>query len=104
MIIKNFKPFVGIHCETTATGCLLKQLDIELSEPMMFGLGEGLGFIFWNMKLMDFPFIGGRVKPLALSKSLAKNLNLTLEIKETASVKKAWSNVKHYIDEGMAIG
>jgi len=104
MIIKNFKPFVGIHCETTATGCLLNQLGIELSEPMMFGLGEGLGFIFWNMKLMDFPFIGGRVKPLALSKSLAKNLNLTLELKETVSVKKAWSNVENYIDEGIAVG
>lgn len=43
MKIPEFKPFVGIHCETTATGCLLRQLDIELSEAMLFGLGEGLG-------------------------------------------------------------
>ncbi len=50
MIIKNFKPFNGQHCETTATGSLLYQLGIELSEPMLFGLGEGLGYIFWNMK------------------------------------------------------
>ncbi len=39
MIIKNIKPFDGIHCETTATGTLLRQLGLELSEPMMFGLG-----------------------------------------------------------------
>lgn len=104
MIIKNFNPFVGIHCETTATGTLLRQLGIELSEPMMFGLGEGLGFIFWNMKLMDFPFIGGRVKPGALTKNLAKNLNLTLEIKETTSVRKAWTDVKKNIDEGIVVG
>lgn len=104
MIIKDFKPFAGIHCETTATGCLLKQLGIELSEPMMFGLGEGLGFIFWNMKLMNYPFIGGRIKPLELSKNLAKNLNLALEIKETSSVNKAWSNVKDFIDEGIPVG
>ena len=38
---------------------LLRQIGIELSEPMLFGLGEGLGFIFWNMKSMNFPFIGG---------------------------------------------
>ena len=63
MIIEDFKPFHGQHCETTATGSLLKQIGIELSEAMLFGLGEGLGFIFWNMKTMDFPFIGGRVKP-----------------------------------------
>ena len=104
MKIKEFTPFVGQHCETTATGSLLNQLGIELSEPMLFGLGEGLGYIYWNMKFMDFPFIGGRVKPLALSKSLAKNLNLDLEIKETTSIKKAWSNVAENIQNGKAVG
>jgi len=62
MILENFVPFEGQHCETTATGSLLKSIGIELSEPLLFGLGEGLGFIFWNMKQMDFPFIGGRNK------------------------------------------
>lgn len=57
MIIKNFKLFEGQHCETTATGSLLHHLGINLSEPMLFGLGEGLNFIIWNMKTMDFPFI-----------------------------------------------
>ena len=104
MKIKKFNPFVGEHCETTATGSLLNQLGIELSEPMLFGLGEGLGFIYWNMKFMDFPFIGGRVKPLALSKSLAKNLNLDLEIKETTSIKKAWNYVAENINNGKAVG
>lgn len=104
MHIPNFEPFIGIHCETTTTGTLLKQLNIELSEPMIFGLGEGLGFIFWNMKLMRFPFIGGRIKPLSLTKNLAKNLNLKLEVKETTSVKKAWNNAKELLDENIAIG
>jgi len=104
MIIKNIKPFVGIHCETTATGTLLNQLDIELSEAMLFGLGEGLNFIFWNMKLMDFPFIGGRIKQLSLTRNLAKNLNLTFSVKETSSTKKAWSNAKELLDNNQAIG
>ncbi|MFT5758664.1 MAG: hypothetical protein ACI9LM_003412 [Alteromonadaceae bacterium] len=102
--IQNFKPFVGVHCETTASGTLLRQLDIELSEAMMFGLGEGLGFIFWHMKIMDFPFIGGRVKPLSLTKNLAKNLKLEFKVTETASVKKAWHNAKVLLDENIAIG
>jgi len=75
MKIANFKPFVGQHCETTATGSLLNQIGIELSEPMLFGLGEGLGFIFWNMKTMDFPFIGGRVKTDLLTENLCRNLH-----------------------------
>jgi hypothetical protein len=42
MIVENFKPFIGQHCETKATGSLLQHLGIRLSEPMLFGLGEGL--------------------------------------------------------------
>lgn len=104
MIIKNFKPFNGQHCETTATGSLLYQLGIELSEPLLFGLGEGLGYIFWNMKLMDFPFIGGRVKPDVLTENICRNLNLKLEVEETSSTKKAWENVVKHLEKGKAVG
>lgn len=104
MKISNLKPFDGQHCETTATGTLLRQLGIELSEPMLFGLGEGLGFIFWNMKSMNFPFIGGRVKTDLLTQNIAKNLNLELTVKETSSTQKAWENVKELIDSGQVVG
>lgn len=102
--MENFKPYPGQHCETTATGTLLNQLNIELSEPMLFGIGEGLSFIFWNMKTMDFPFIGGRIKPDALTQNIAKNLNLTLTVQETSSKQKAWENVKKLIDAGQLVG
>jgi len=104
MIIENFKQFNGQHCETTATGSLVDQLGIKLSEPMLFGLGEGLGFIFWNMKIMDFPFIGGRIKPDVLTQNITNNLNLKIMVKETSSIKKAWESVKTNIDKGVAVG
>jgi len=104
MLIQRFKAFNGQHCETTATGSLLRQIGIELSEPMLFGLGEGLGFIFWNMKIMDFPFIGGRVKPDVLTENICRNLNLKLEVSETSSTKKAWENVTKYLDNGKSVG
>jgi len=104
MIIENLKPFEGLHCETTATGTLLKHIGIDLSEPLLFGLGEGLGFIFWNMKLMDFPFIGGRIKTDLLTQNIAKNLNLKLESSETSSIKKAWEAARQGIDSGLPVG
>jgi len=103
-IIKNFRPFNGKHCETSATGSLLNQIGIKFSEPMLFGLGEGLGFIFWNMKIMDFPFIGGRIKQDVLTQNIARSLNLKLEVKETSSIKKAWENVKNNVDNNIAVG
>jgi len=104
MILTDLQAFEGVHCETTTTGTLLRQLGIQMSEPMLFGLGEGLGFLFWKMKFMDFPFIGGRVKPLALTKNLAQNLGLQLEVLETTSQAKAWRQVQAKIDSGTAVG
>ena len=104
MIIQNFEPFIGAHCETTATGSLLKQLGLSFSEPMLFGLGEGLGYIFWHMKTMDFPFIGGRVKPDVLTENICRNLHLRLEVSETASIKKAWENVTDNLGQNKAVG
>ncbi|TGK82887.1 DUF4872 domain-containing protein [Leptospira bourretii] len=104
MVLDKFSPFVGVHCETTTTGTLLKQIGIELSEPLLFGIGEGLSFIFWNMKSMDFPFIGGRIKPDGLTENITKNLNLKLEIRETTSKQKAWSSVRDLVDSGIPVG
>ena len=104
MKITDFNSFKGEHCETTATGSLLKHIGIELSEPMLFGIGEGLGYIFWNMKIMDFPFIGGRIKTDLLTKNIARNLNLNLKVKETSSIKKAWQNVKNELDNNIPVG
>lgn len=104
MIIDKFKPFVGQHCETTATGSLLKQIGIEFSEPMLFGIGEGIGYLFWRMKIMDFPFIGGRVKTDRLTENICRNLNLKLDVKETSSIKKAWANIEEPLNNRKAVG
>lgn len=98
------KPFIGQHCESTATGTLLNQIGIELSEPMLFGLGEGLSFIYWNMKNMDFPFLGGRVKPDLLTSNITRNLGLHLLVNETSSTTKAWDEVQQHLDGGRAVG
>jgi len=104
MKVKAFKPFIGQHCETTATGSLLNQIGIEFSEPMLFGIGEGIGYLFWRMKIMDFPFIGGRVKTDKLTENICRNLNLSLDVKETSSLKKAWKNIEVPLSNGQAVG
>ena len=104
MILHDFDPFIGEHCETTTTGSLLKHLGHELSEPMLFGLGEGLSFIYWKMKSMEMPFFGGRVKPEILTQNLCRNLNLQLHVAETTSKRKAWENVANLIEKHQPVG
>lgn len=54
--------------------------------------------------MMDFPFIGGRVKPDVLTENICQNLNLKLRVKETSSIKKAWDNISAPLNKGKAVG
>ena len=104
MIIENIHPSDGQHCETTATGTMLRQLDINLSESMLFGLGEGLGFYLWDIETMLLPFISGRVHPEIITKNLAQNLKLKLTVAETILPDRVWNEVKKLIDDGRVVG
>ncbi|UQA56975.1 BtrH N-terminal domain-containing protein [Polyangium aurulentum] len=103
-IVNDIEPRGMQHCETTALGVLLRHEGLDLSEPMLFGLGSGLSFIYWDSKGMAFPFLGGRVKPFDLTRNLAARIGLTLRVEETTSPRKAWENVAAPIDAGRPVG
>ncbi|MFH8659752.1 BtrH N-terminal domain-containing protein [Streptomyces afghaniensis] len=102
--VKGIDPRGTQHCETSALGVLLRHQGLDLSEPMLFGLGAGLSFIYWDSKNLDFPFLGGRVKPFELTRNLAAGLGLELVVQETGSARKAWENVATAIDAGRPVG
>ncbi|WP_449064978.1 BtrH N-terminal domain-containing protein [Planomonospora algeriensis] len=103
-IVKDIETRGMQHCETTALEVLLRHEGLDLSEPMLFGLGSGLSFVYWDSKAMAFPFLGGRVKPFELTRNLAARLGLTLTVQETASSRRAWENVTAPIDAGRPVG
>lgn len=104
MEVKGFEPFVGQHCETVATGSLLKSAGIELSEPMLFGLGQGLAFIFIKLSSLPLPFVGGRTKPFEITETLCRNLGLGLTASETTSKPKAWAALEAPLARGEPVG
>ncbi|RRR75802.1 BtrH N-terminal domain-containing protein [Streptomyces sp. RP5T] len=102
--LKGIDPRGLQHCETTTLGVLLRHQGIDLSESMLFGLGRGLSFVYWDSKSMGFPFLGGRVKPFELSRNLADVLGLDLQVRETASPRKGWADVVEAIGAGRPVG
>ena len=103
-VVADVEPRGMRHCETTTLGVLLRHEGLDLSEPMLFGLGSGLSFVYWDSKNLPFPFLGGRVKPFDLTRNLAARLGLTLTIRETTSRRKAWEDVSAHIDAGRPVG
>jgi hypothetical protein len=49
----------GKNCMTSSLWKLLNHLGHKMSEEMLVGISSGLGFIYWKMKQMSTPFVGG---------------------------------------------
>jgi hypothetical protein len=100
-MVQGFKQFVGKHCETSALKRVLERHGLSLSEEMLFGLGGGIGFIYWYMKMMPGPFIGGRYgKVPEFLKSICRRLGADMTIMETSSPKKGYEELKTILHAG----
>ncbi len=100
-MLERFTPFVGKHCETTALKRVLDYHRLSVSEEMLLGLGGGIGFIYWYMKLMPAPFVGGRNGKVAeFLVAAGERLGARITVVETASAGKGYDELKALIDNG----
>jgi len=101
LIIEDFQQFGGKHCQTTALKSLLDYHGLHLSEEMLFGLGGGVGFIYWYMKNMPSPFIGtrgGKVEEFLLN--CCKRIGAEASIFQTASAQKGHEELLRLLSQG----
>lgn len=98
LTVRDFKQFGGKHCETTALRNVLSYHGYSYSEEMLLGLGGGVGFIYWYMKLMPVPFIGTRYgKPISFALEICKRLGAKATMLQTANSKKAHEELKELL-------
>jgi hypothetical protein len=100
-MVKGLEPFVGRHCETTALKRALDYHGLSLSEEMLLGLGGGLGFIYWYMKMMPAPFVGGRYgKGTDFVTNICRRIGAEVTVMETGSAKKGYEELKALLSVG----
>jgi hypothetical protein len=94
-IVLDFHHFGGgKNCQTSSMVRLMHHLGYDITEPMLVGISSGLGFIYWFMKQMPYPIVGGmnrsdcRRFPGILGKA-AHRLGGDYDAILTKSVKKA---------------
>ena len=72
-----FKHQMAAHCESGAVTSLLNNAGFDISEPLVFGISNGIFFgYFHKMKSFTFPTFIVRNKPGAMRKNLAKRLGI----------------------------
>lgn len=100
-LVDNFVHHPGVHCESSALRDIFEFYGFPFSESMIFGLGSGLGFIYWHGKPMPYPFVGGRAKDF--DKTLCSNLGVALKTNKTASKTRAYEALKELIAKNVPV-
>jgi uncharacterized protein DUF4872/butirosin biosynthesis protein H-like len=107
---ERFKPFAGFgsypthHC---VTGSLKHVYDFHgypISEELLFGLGAGLGFVYFHFKGTD-PFFGGRANNASpreegLEKTAGRRTGVAVTSRSTSSTRVAQAELRKVLEAG----
>jgi hypothetical protein len=88
---RNCPALDGYHCQTNSLAKIFHHYGHPMSEDMILGLGAGMGFIYWKMKMKigNFVFIGGRGNNKNFFNDLGERTGVKITTLSTSSVKKA---------------
>src|SRR6185436_7531297 len=92
----NFKHLQSAHCENGVTTNLLRHIGVnKITEPLAFGIGSGLFFIYIPLlKINNGPAFSYRTMPGLIFKRTCKSLGIPVIRKKFTSVEKA----QEYLD------
>ena len=106
----DFKHKMSAHCENGVTSNLMHFYGLELSEPMIFGIGSGLFFTYLPfIKLNGAPVTSFRPMPGAIFKRVNKTLGIKMKTqkfagREDESMLELDNLLQNGIPVGMVVG
>jgi len=93
------------HCETGALSALFRDRGLDLSEPMVFGLGGGVFFVHLPfIKMGGIPLTAYRDAPGAIIKTASKRLNITVKTMRFRNEDEGMAKLDSLLEKGMSIG
>lgn len=103
---KAFEHLQAAHCENGVTTNLLRSVGVsKLTEPLAFGIGSGLFFIYLPfLKINKGPAIAFRTMPGLIFKRTAQSLGIDVVRKTFRSPEKAQQFLDACIENGQPVG
>jgi hypothetical protein len=104
MIIDTFTHNMAAHCESGTLTALLKLKGLEISEPMIFGIGSGLYFGYLShTPSLNFPMFIIRTKPGQLRKKIAKRTDIKFKTQKFRNKAKAEETLDQLIAQKIPV-
>lgn len=102
------KPFVHVHsahCESGVTASLFRDRGVEISEPMIFGIGSGIFFGHLPfMKMSGVTISTFRSQPGAVFRKSAKRLGGKFKTARFRNPKKGMDELRRVLGTGQIVG
>jgi len=101
----NFTHYQHAHCESGVTANLLRHQGIDISEPLVFGIGAGLFFGHIPfLKISGTPGSTFRTWPGAIFKRVTQRLHVKMHTERFRSPEKAMLALDRALDAGRPVG
>ncbi len=101
----DFQHKQSAHCENGVVSNLLGFYGIQLSEPMVFGIGSGLFFSHMPfLKVGGIPVTSFRPLPGVIFRRLSKRLGISFQRKKFRSPQKAMEALDQNLEKGIPTG
>ncbi|WP_417608741.1 BtrH N-terminal domain-containing protein [Owenweeksia hongkongensis] len=102
----DFNHIQSAHCENGVTTNLLKHVGInEITEPLAFGMGAGLFFIYIPfLKVNNGPAFSYRSMPGQIFKRTCTSLHIPVTRKKYSSPEKAMRELDKLLEKGQPVG
>jgi Uncharacterized protein conserved in archaea len=99
-IVQGFKHFETLHCVTGSMRHVYAWAGHDISEELLLGLGEGVGFAYFRFA-GQAPFLGGRAQPKPSMEEIASSrLGVKVECKASSSDAAAEKSLVAELDAG----
>ncbi len=96
-----FEHKMSAHCETGTLSSQLAFHGMELSEALIFGIGSGIFFGYFNNKRFAFPTFIVRSKPGQIRKNLTKRLGIKFETEKFKTPQQAQEKLDALLAKGI---
>lgn len=104
-MLNSFDHLHAAHCESGAFAALLRHEGVRLSEPMVFGIGSGLFFLFLPfVKLYGAPLVAYRDMPNAIIARCARRLGVRVARQRFSDEKRGMLALDEMLERERPVG
>ncbi len=101
----DFKHHQSAHCENGVVSNLLRHNGMDISEPMVFGIGSGLFFIYLPMVKVNYaPGFSYRPVPGYIFKRVTNRLRIKMKRQKFRSPQKAQEVLDQMLRQNQPVG